>query len=108
MTWKAGTCSGGSCSQSKTNETQTITGVEVDRGKPLGPIGDPGDPPKKGEANDYISLEPGTITQWWSVDGQQVQVMLPSGPTWGVQIDVHGGLSDPPTYSPASSNEPPH
>lgn len=102
MKWKAGRCSGTNCTQDK---NLTITGVEIDDAKPLGPISDH---PKKGEAYDYISLEPRTITQWWSLDGKQVQVLLPSGGlTWGVQIDVHGGITNPPSYSPAPSNEPP-
>jgi hypothetical protein len=103
MDWIAAPCAG--CYK---NNNQTITGVEINRGKPLGPIADPGDPPSKGEASDFISIEPGTITQWWSVDGKQVQEVLPSGElTWGVQIVVHGGIEDPPTYSPAPSIEPP-
>src|SRR5713226_1501174 len=107
MRWIAGTCSGDSCHK---DDNLTITGVEIDGVKPLGPISDR---PKKGEISDWISIESRKITQWWSLDGKQVQVVLgPDGKggvvkTWGVEIQVHGGYKNPPTYSPASAIEPP-
>jgi hypothetical protein len=52
------------------------------------------------------------VLGWWSIDGKHVQVVLEivNGQlvtTWGVQIVVHGGFVDPPTYSKAPWNSPP-
>ena len=106
MDWLAGRCSGTTCDQDK---NLTITGVEKDGARPLRDILEK---PKKGEAHDRISREARTIQQWWSIDGKQVQVVLgiTNGKlvtTWGVQIVVHGGFVNPPTYSHALSNSPP-
>ncbi len=109
MHWLAGRCSGTTC---RNNNNQPVTGVEIDGDTPLRPIGDPGDPPKMGEARDYITIEPRTIYQWWSVNGKRVQVVLGIHggnlvTAWGVQIVVNGGIVNPPTYSSAPWNSPP-
>jgi RHS repeat-associated protein len=109
MHWLAGTCSGTTC---RHDNNQVVSGVEIDDDKPLHSIGDPGDPPKMGEANDYITIEPRTIFQWWSINGKQVQVVLRVRDghlvtTWGVQIVVQGGIVHPPIYSSAPWNSPP-
>jgi RHS repeat-associated protein len=100
-TWKAGTCSGGSCSQSSANEKQTISLVESVNGGAFKPTGDPA----KGTAHDQISPEPKTFNQHWFVDGKQVQLVVGKDSkgnlvkTWEVHVAIKN-LGDRPVYSP--------
>jgi len=106
MSWKVGSCSEAGCHQ--TNDV--ISGVENDASKPgLRSIGDS----SPGEATDRYSREARTITQWWSAGGKRIQVLIPVGDdkyvsTWVVQVTVHGGFKDPPTFSPGPQGEPSH